>query len=312
MRIMKQFQISAAFKTDTGLVREQNEDAVLLFEPEDALLLESKGVLAVVADGVGGNVGGEVASSIAVETVKNYYYTDRDADRVSNSLERAVKAANKRIIDAANKEPDYNGMATTCTALVLCGGEAVVAHVGDSRAYKLRGNEPIRLTRDHTLVNDLVENGTISEEQARSHPQKNIITRALGSQPDIDVDIVEMATGVDDCYLLCSDGLSNLITEKEMAEITSSSDPSASCEKMVELARGRGGYDNITVQVLKVSPNKPERSKSENQAAVIRPGSSMSQRDVLNYLFVAVGVLAIIVSFFWFTGASSGLFVLSK
>jgi protein phosphatase len=182
-------------------------------------------------------------------------------------------------------------MATTCTALAVCGGEVVVAHVGDSRAYRLRGNELAQLTQDHTLVHDLLERGVITGEQARNHPQANVITRALGSQPEVEVDIVELTGQAGDCYLLCSDGLSNLVTDKEIAHMLAIGNPEDCCEAVVELARERGGYDNITVQVIKLSANEP---KSAGETTQVTP--TFSNMPALTRFFVLLFVLLVAVT----------------
>ena len=246
------FNISHACKTDVGLVREHNEDSILYFQPEDDSLAAQKGVLAIVADGVGGNAGGEVASSMAVNAIRQCYYDDAESSSLSNSLGRSLRVANHQIVEVSNTTPEYHGMATTCTALVLTQEQVLIAHVGDSRAYRLRGSDFVQLTKDHSLVNELLGKGLITEEESKNHPQGNVITRALGSQDEVEVDIVELPVERGDCFCLCSDGLSNMVSDQTIAETLYSKSPNESCEILVELARQRGGYDNISVVTIKI------------------------------------------------------------
>jgi len=293
--------ITAASKTDAGLVRERNEDAVLFYQPADLRAIEEKGVLAIVADGVGGNSAGEIASKLAVETVQEAYFHNADHKSVSDALEEAIKVANRRIINIAEKESAYKGMATTCTALVLRHRDLVIAHVGDTRAYRFRNGKLEQLTRDHTLVNELLEEGLISETDAKNHPQGNVIVRALGSQRDIEVDVVKLIAEADECYLLCSDGLSNLVSEQEMAQILSSCTPEGSCGTMVDVARQRGGHDNITVQVIKLSANGPESPRKTRLVANILPHMEIrrSELPVLVLSLLGMIIFALVLSVYF-------------
>lgn len=309
----KILNITAASKTDVGLVREENEDALLFCQPSDPRVFEERGILAVVADGVGGNSAGEVASRTAVETIQDTYFQGFDHEPIAAALERAVKEANRRIIDLSEKNALYKGMATTCTALVVRQSDLVIAHVGDSRAYCLRNGELRRLTEDHTLVNELLKKGLVSEEEAKDHPQSNVIVRALGSQGDIDVDVIEFVAEGEDCYLLCSDGLSNLVADEEIAQILSSSTPFVSCETMVELARQRGGYDNITVQVIKVSTNDSRRVRETRPITGEFPHRTMSWPKSLLFLLAVVGITVSAIGIsIYFLGVSSDLLALFR
>lgn len=214
--------------------------------------MQQKGVLAIVADGVGGNNAGEIASSVATTVIRRRFYEDDRSTFHSELLQAAVTEANQEVFVASQMRPEHVGMATTCTALVICQDRAVIAHVGDSRAYRLRGSDFIQLTRDHSLVNELLGKGLITEEESKNHPQANIITRALGSQNEVEVDIVEVPVERGDCFCLCSDGLSNMVSDQTIAETLYSKSPTESCEILVELARQRGGYDNISVVTIKI------------------------------------------------------------
>lgn len=274
--------IVPAWKTDTGLVREHNEDSVLFFAPEDDEVRRQKGVLAIVADGVGGKNAGEVASSIATTIIRQTYYEDDRSISLLESFRESVQEANQQIRDASKLNADYDGMATTCTALVLYQDRAAIAHVGDSRAYMLRGDDFTQLTRDHSLANDLLAQGLITEEEAKHHPQSNVITRALGTQKDIEVDVVEVPVlEIGDCFCLCSDGLSNLVSDREISQILSSRNPLDGCEDLVDLARQRGGYDNISVLIVKVDNGPHAKGTKTKQITGPFPGGTHFSRSFL-------------------------------
>ena len=204
--------------TDAGKVRQNNEDSLLVGEGKDASLF-------AVADGVGGSEAGEVASGITVEALKEL--------EPEASFDTVIQEANQRILAAAQEDEKLSGMGTTVVAVRFTGSQreptAEVAHVGDSRAYLLRGGELKPLTEDHSLVAELVRSGDLTREQAAEHPQKNLITRALGADEDIEVDTMVLPIEVGDRFLLCSDGLSDMVSERRIAEIISepSRDPEA-------------------------------------------------------------------------------------
>ena len=234
LRVAEHFE-----KSDTGRQRRANEDSFFVRSP-----------LFVVADGMGGAQAGEVASRLAAET----FSADLPDDGTSEQrLEARAREANQRIHDVSQEDRALNGMGTTLTAAYLDGDELALAHVGDSRAYLLRDGELTRLTRDHTLVEELVRRGELTEEEAAEHPQRSIITRALGPEPDIDIDLHTHRVHAGDVFLLCSDGLTGMIGEDEVAEILSEAPSLRQAGRaLVDAANEAGGRDNITVVLFRL------------------------------------------------------------
>jgi protein phosphatase len=248
------FEIVAGVQTDKGCVREINEDSGRMVRPADPALLAERGTLVVVADGMGGHSAGEVASQLAADVVTRLYY--ETGGEPGQALRHAVEEANRRIHEAAARDAAKHGMGTTCTALALCGGRAYAAHVGDSRLYMLRDGQLYQLSEDHSAVNEMVKLGIITKEQARTHEDKNVILRALGTTPDVEVSMLEpFAVREGDRYLLCSDGLHDLVLEDEIASVLSeSADIHAAGERLIAMAKERGGHDNITVGIIAIMP----------------------------------------------------------
>ncbi len=247
------FEVVASIQTDVGCVREINEDSGRHFKPNDPEVLSSKGWLTIVADGMGGHASGEVASQLAVELVGRLYYQDeRDP---SQALRHAVEEANRLIHAASLKDERTRGMGTTCTALVLHKGSAYAAHVGDSRLYMIRGGDIYLMTEDHSAVMEMVKLGVITREEARHHADKNVILRALGTTPEVEVSTWEAPLPVQgsDQFLLCSDGLYDLVEDAEIGHIVAgAAHPQAACEQLIALAKERGGHDNVTVGIVEV------------------------------------------------------------
>jgi serine/threonine protein phosphatase PrpC len=234
--------------TDAGKVRQNNEDALLVGDGEDETLF-------VVADGIGGFEAGEVASSLAVEVLK-----ELSPDR---SFKTAITEANRRILAAGRTDEKLSGMGTTVVAIRFGGTQreplAEVAHVGDSRAYLVRGGEMNPITEDHSLVAELVRSGDLTRDQAAEHPQKNLITRALGADEDVAVDTTVLPIEAGDRVLLCSDGLSDMVPEVRISEILldSPEDPERAARGLLTAALDAGGNDNITVIVVDVKEQAP-------------------------------------------------------
>ncbi len=250
--------VEVAGLTDVGCQRENNEDSFLYWEPAGDAEFRRKGRLAVIADGMGGHEGGQEASRLAVETVRAVYEQAVDDDP-QVALVESFAAAHARIQDFAERHPAFHGMGTTCTAQVLRDRQLYFAHVGDSRLYLVRNARILRLTRDHSYVGRLVESGIVRAEDAEKHPQRHILTAALGSGREVAADAAEQGLSLQegDDLLLCTDGLWSVVTEEELENVVSSNTPVESCAELVRLARERGGPDNITVQVLRVGP-KPQ------------------------------------------------------
>jgi serine/threonine protein phosphatase PrpC len=234
--------IVATGLTDVGRVREANEDAYFVGT-----------VVVAVADGMGGHLAGEVASAMALEPVRALDGThfDDGADAVE-ALRDAVVRANDAVSQKAEDDPAYRGMGTTLTAAIIEGRRVHLAHVGDSRAYLLRGDRFSQLTDDHTLVQHLVDEGQITPEEAATHPQRSIITRAIGVSRDIEVDTVSLELDPGDQLLLCSDGLTGVISDADIAaELSRGDDADAVLARLVEAANRGGGPDNITAVLLR-------------------------------------------------------------
>lgn len=246
--------VTVAALSDVGRQRANNEDSLLYWEGETDADFERKGRLAVVADGMGGYEGGQEASRIAVETVRHIYSNNFGTDP-QQSLIAAFLAAHETIHRYASDHKQFQGMGTTCTALSIVDRQLCFAHVGDSRLYHVRPDAVSRLTRDHSYVGRLVESGIVRSEDAESHPQRHILTAALGSGREVMPDSPAQPITVDDgdSLVLCTDGLWSIVGEKEIADKVRSSTPSDACLGLVKLALERGGPDNVTVLVLRIS-----------------------------------------------------------
>lgn len=246
--------MEVAILSDVGRVRENNEDSYLYWEAESEDEFRRKGRLAVIADGMGGYEGGQEASRLAVETVRAVYdkFLSDDPQAV---LTEAFTVAHERIQSFAEQHPQFHGMGTTCTALAVLGRQLYCAHVGDSRLYLVRDGEASRLTRDHSYVGRLVENGIVRSEDAETHPQRHILTAALGSGVQVAADISQQPFILqeDDGLVLCTDGLWGLVNEREVACVIDENSPGDACRELVKTALRRGGPDNITVLVLRVA-----------------------------------------------------------
>lgn len=239
-------------RTDLGCVRENNEDKFEFFQPDDENVLATKGSFYGVADGMGGHAAGQIAAEIALKTTIRTYYAD-PSPMVEDSLRAAVQQANGIIYDLSRAIAERNGMGTTLTALVVRGEEAFIAQVGDSRCYRVRDDRIEQLTEDHSWVNEQVKRGALSQEEADMSPFKNVITRSIGNTPNVDVDIFAHEIEVGDQFLLCSDGLSNEVTADEMLDAMKNSSPSQAAWDLVNLALERGGSDNCTVLIVKIT-----------------------------------------------------------
>ena len=246
--------IEAAGLTDVGCHRENNEDNFAYWEPQDDGAFPRLGRLAVVADGMGGAEGGQHASRIAVEAVCEIYPGSPEPDPQQRLLE-SFHWANDRVQQEARAKPMLHGMGTTLTACTIVGKNLYFAHIGDSRLFLVRDGEAHQLSRDHSLVARLIESGTIRPEDAETHPQKHVLTAAIGVAEDLQPDMpsapIELRSS--DVVILCPDGLWGQMTTTELAEIASKSAPKDACKSLVQLAKERGGPDNITVQILRVS-----------------------------------------------------------
>lgn len=239
-------RVEFASRSDVGQVRSANEDSCDSFVRGDGTRL------LVVADGMGGHQGGATASRTAVSTISEIFDQDTSSD-LREMIVRAIRAANTRIFGMAQADPELEGMGTTVVAFMLdARHRATVAHVGDSRAYRYRAGRIEALTTDHSVVAEMHRRGLISADEAAVHPRRNEILRSVGvlSEVEIEVTAVEIAAG--DSFVLCSDGLSGVVSDEEIAAIVQSETPASAVDRLVDLANERGGPDNITVQVLSI------------------------------------------------------------
>src|SRR5262249_48685751 len=242
--------ITASVQTDVGCHREINEDCSAYIEPGNGELLAARGRLVVVADGMGGHSAGEVASRMAVDVISRVYY-ERGGDAAS-ALKTSFLEANREIHQPSTEVQGRSGMGTTCTALVLRNGTALAAHVGDSRLYLIRSGQIYLMTEDHSAVMEMVRRGLLTREEARHHPDQNVILRALGSPPEIEISTWDEPFSIrpGDRFMLCSDGLYDLVDDKEIMDAVLGEDVHSACAGLITLAKERGGYDNITVAVV--------------------------------------------------------------
>lgn len=256
-----EYEVVVSLQTDPGCQRELNEDQIFFHRPDDPALLKKKGLLVVVADGMGGHSAGEVASGMAVEIVNRAYFDN--GGNPGPALKSALQEANSEIHKASLGQDGLRGMGTTCTALVLQNGSAIAAHVGDSRLYLVRGGQIYLMTEDHSEVMEMVKRGLISLEEARHHPDKNVILRAIGSHPEVQVSTWNepFPTREGDRFLLCSDGLYDLVEDDEIKGIIEQSKPAEACESLIALAKERGGHDNISVAVVSLVPLSESQAK---------------------------------------------------
>jgi PPM family protein phosphatase len=249
-------ELSWAFRSHPGRLRPDNEDCVGAYAPAE---LAERGALFVVADGMGGHAAGEVASRLAVESVLQNWTTSTAA--TSQALRSAVRSANGTVF-GASLDNEHRGMGTTLTALALAGREAIVAHVGDSRAYHVRNGQCSQLTADHSRVGEMLRMRLITPEQAANHPARSQLTRSLGFTPSVQVDLVRADLLPDDAFVLCSDGLWDLVSRADIAEAVATAPPDEAAETLLAQALERGAPDNVTVVVVRVLTELPAAQAS--------------------------------------------------
>jgi PPM family protein phosphatase len=253
--------------TDTGMQRRANEDSLLVRSP-----------LFVVADGMGGAQAGEVASSVAVEAFRGGLHDGSDPEA---SLVAQVEQANSRINELSRTKVEHAGMGTTITAVYVGEQDVSVAHVGDSRAYCLRDGELLRLTDDHSLVDELIRQGKLTPEEAEEHPQRSVITRALGPESNVEVDVNSFRGRAGDVYLLCSDGLTTMLTESELLEFLGSNELLRDAgEALIAAANAAGGKDNITVVLLRLEEVLTEAERLADGHTTITALAPAPQTDL--------------------------------
>lgn len=238
-------------KTDAGRIRDNNQDAYYI--PSD----NSK-PLFIIADGMGGHKAGEIASKLAIDIISQNFNNLLDIenineDGIKNNISKSFNEANEKIYKKAMKEEECSGMGTTVTLAYISDKNLYIGHVGDSRAYTFNKASLLQITEDHSLVEELIKNGSISKEEAKHHPQRNIITRAVGTSTEIDVDILVLPKDTVEVLLLCTDGLTSMLEDDEIENVLiNSENMQMACEDLVKYSNDKGGYDNITVLALKL------------------------------------------------------------
>lgn len=234
--------------TDRGRVRESNQDSFA------AAYLSDTAAFAVVCDGMGGANGGNVASAIAVKTISESFTRNFRSNMSDNSIrmlmESAIATANSAVLSAAVKNPDYKGMGTTVVATFIDGDHVTLAHLGDSRAYLYVNGELTLLTHDHSVIQSMIDNGQLSEAQAKYHPNKNVITRALGVSKNIDIEFNDLTLQPGDILLLCTDGLTNYVEKDRLAFLLANTEAQNLPDTFIQAANSSGGGDNITAVIL--------------------------------------------------------------
>lgn len=239
-----------AAKTDKGMVRETNEDSCNIISGYPGIP-----VMFIIADGMGGHNSGEVASKTAVDHISNIVIQNPDYFSVNTDIPIAVsnliKEANQLVYDKSMEHPGNNGMGTTLIVAVVIGRTMYIGHVGDSRLYLIRSRKLVQITSDHSYIEEMVRNGSLTREEADNHPRKNIITRALGCSNDLQIDMYVCEIVERDSFLLCTDGLTNMLSDEEITRIVLRHSPVEACDELVKAANSKGGDDNITVIVIK-------------------------------------------------------------
>lgn len=235
--------------SDPGMVRPENQDAFSVRE------LPGDGILAVVCDGMGGAKAGNIASAMALDVfqgeVRRGMKPNMKTSQIETLLRSGVELANKAVFEQAQSDEEYRGMGTTLVAAIILRGVCYIIHVGDSRAYHMNEEGISCVTKDHSFVQEMVERGDLTQEQAKAHPRKNLITRAIGTEPSVEGDFYRVEFQPDDCLVLCSDGLSNVVSDQEILfEVIHGEEKTDCCQRLVEIAKHRGAPDNVTAVLV--------------------------------------------------------------
>jgi PPM family protein phosphatase len=259
--------IKVVILSDLGNIRTNNEDNALFFRIADEKIVLEKGYLLIVADGMGGHQAGEVASNMATEIISKEYFRQNNNSAVEKNITMAFSLANKKIFELSGHNKSYQGMGTTCTALVVIDQSVYYGHVGDSRAYVLKNKLLSRITEDQTYVQELVNNGNLTVEEAEVHPKRNILTNAMGTKQDLRIETgkCDFLFEQGDKLLLCSDGLYDYLKDEELSDILSNKSLQDAADCMIAEAKKRGGHDNITVVLAEKTVLKKETTSKETR-----------------------------------------------
>ena len=262
--------IEAHLLSDVGKKREHNEDSCILCVPEDAALSKRRGFLFAVADGMGGASAGEFASAMALAILTDHYYSNTELG-IPQRLCAALGEANRRIFDEAEHNEDRRGMGTTASVVVIVDEWAYIAQVGDSRVYVQRSKDgrPVQITEDHSVVAEQVKGGYITEQEAKTHTLRNLITRAVGIANHVTPDLFAFRLRKGDTLLICSDGLSNLVTNSELSDALVNKDLDSASHNLVNHALDRGGSDNITTILIRITQDPKPREQESGATEVV-------------------------------------------
>jgi protein phosphatase len=268
-------QLNIGNYSDVGKAREINEDYFGSFRG-------SFGNLLLVCDGMGGHKGGEIASRLAVETISNHFEKLNDSYNISEEINKSLEAANSSIILKAKEDPDLTDMGSTVVLVLVKDGLAYYTSLGDSRIYKIRDGAIQQITKDNSLVQQMVDSNIITKDEAKVHPKKNVITKALGTNDELELEIYDpFKLQVNDKLILCSDGLTAHVDEEEIFQLSENNPPQETAQKLVELANERGGTDNITVQIVAVGVKQNSVKQSNSN-------------KFLPYLILTVSLIALV------------------
>jgi len=252
---MPEWMVESSQLSDVGQKRLHNEDYVGFYEPGRPADLEAYGRLYVLADGVGGAAAGELASQYTVKKIMHGYYQNIQDD-LGTRLRRAIEEANADVFARNLSQSGQGEMATTVVAAIVHGDQLIVANVGDSRAYVVRGEAIEQITEDHSLIAEMLSDGSITAEQAETHPYRNVILRSVGGHDTVQVDLFSRQIAPNDLLILCSDGLTRYVENQELADIVRAGPPAEATRRLVALANERGGNDNITVSVTHITNSR--------------------------------------------------------
>jgi serine/threonine protein phosphatase PrpC len=250
---MPEWMVESSQLSDVGQKRKHNEDYLGFYEPHRIADLKDYGRLYVLADGVGGAAAGDIASRYAVNKILCVYYRGQPDDKPDIRLRRAIEEANADIFGQNRGRTDHRQMATTTVAAVIRGDDLIVANVGDSRAYLIRDDILEQITEDHSLMAEMINDGVITADQAATHPYRNVILRSVGAYETVQVDLFFRQIAPDDIILLCSDGLTHLVSNQELVDAARAFPPAEASRQLVDLANERGGDDNISVSITRIS-----------------------------------------------------------